>query len=368
MKITGEIVRIASKYYKEGNSLTEIAELLEKNNNFKIHFNTLGYHLKKSGLKLRGNVEGIILRKRKHIVTPKLLENYKSINSIRELSRTFRIGRGTIKKILKENGILIKDSRSALIAIGYIKEKSKFVLPPQEKAYIYGLVLGDLTPVRRSNYTLKLITHSTHKTFMDLLQKTFEKYGITNYKETKNKNTFRFQSHVDLESFSFLLDSKGEAMPNWINPENFFDFLAGFIDSDGSVMLKRMGKGIFYGIRLFGQNFELLSEIKRKLEIIGFNSSIHISHYKGEISYHNGVKFQYNKDYYILETKRKQAVQLLKLIPIRHPEKILKRELIFKIYSKNVIHWNKVEKEIQNLRFLIKELVRLKTSLTSISP
>ena len=137
-------------------------------------------------------------------------------------------------------------------------------------------------------------------------------------------------------------------MPIWINESNFFDFLAGFIDSDGSIMLKRMGNGIFYGVRLFGQNLELLSEIKRKLEILGFNSSIHKSHSKGEIRYHNGVKFEYNKDYHILETKRKQAIQLLKLIPIRHPEKILKRELIFKIYDSDMIHWSNVEKKLKN--------------------
>ncbi len=355
--ITNELVKIACEYYKAGNSLKETAELLDKNHNFKIHLNTLGYHLKKSGLKLRSDLEGVILRKRKHISTPKLLEDYESINSIRELSRTFRFGRGTIKKILKENGIVIKDSRSALIAIGYIKEKNKFVLSPQEKAYLYGLVLGDLTPVRKSNYTLKLITHSTHKTFMDLLQRTFEKYGPTNYKETKNQSMFRFQSHVDLHSFSFLLDSKQESIPEWINNENFFYFLAGFLDSDGSVTLKRMGNHIFYNIRFFGQNLALLNEIKDRLKEFGFYSSIYLTHKKGYARYHNKIMFRYNKDYYTLETRKSHTIELLKNIPIRHPEKIMKRDLIFKINNKNISRWSEVEEEVDKVRRLINESI-----------
>ena len=100
-----------------------------------------------------------------------VLEEYIKTNSIRAISRKFGISRTFIRKMLKENGVTIKDSRSALLAMGHIKEKTKFTLASQEKAYLYGLVLGDLTPVRKSNYTLKLITHSTHITFMNLLKR-----------------------------------------------------------------------------------------------------------------------------------------------------------------------------------------------------
>ena len=283
--ITNGIVKVACERYKAGNSLKETAKFLDRNHNFKVHPNTLGYHLKKAGLTLRSDIECIVLRTRKHIDIQKLLENYSNKIPIRELSRNSKIARGTIRKILVENGISIMDSRSAQLAMGYIKEKKKFNLPLQEKAYLYGLVLGDLTPVRKSNYTLKLITHSTHRTFMDLLQRTFEKYGPTTYKETKNQNMFRFQSHVDLDSFLFLLDSKKEIIPDWINSDNFFDFLAGFIDSDGSVIVRKTDKWFQYVIRFFGQNLDLLNEIKRRLEILGYNLSIHKNHKRGDKSY-----------------------------------------------------------------------------------
>ena len=131
--ITNELVKVACEYYRQGNSLKETTEFLEKSYNFKINLNTLGYHLKKTGLKLRSDVEGVILRARKHINIQKLLEHYKNKIPIRELSRNSKIARGTIRKILVENGIIIMDSRSAQLAIGYIKEKSNFNLTPQEK-------------------------------------------------------------------------------------------------------------------------------------------------------------------------------------------------------------------------------------------
>ena len=42
-----KIIKIAVEYYKKGNSLKETAEFLKKDHQFKVHPNTLGYHLKK---------------------------------------------------------------------------------------------------------------------------------------------------------------------------------------------------------------------------------------------------------------------------------------------------------------------------------
>lgn len=293
-----------------------------------------------------------------------VLKEYSKISSIRAVSRKLGISRTAIRRSLVNSNIGIMDSRSAQLAIGYIKEKNKFVLSSQEKAYLYGLVMGDLTPVRKSNYTLKLITHFTHKTFMNLLQRTFGKYGPTNYKETKNQNMFRFQSYLDLKSFAFLLESKQEVIPNWINSDNFFDFLAGFIDSDGSVIIRKADKYFQYVIRFFGQNLNLLEDIKIRLERLEYNLSMHKNHKIGDKSYNDGILFKYNKDYYVLETfKKAQTLDLLNKIPIRHPEKIAKRELIYKIDKSGFVHWKNVEKEVKELKLRIRQTVLQKTSL-----
>jgi len=298
--------------------------------------------------------------------TNEIVKIYTKIHSIRAVSRQTHISRTKIRKILIETGIRIPDSRTAQLAVGYIQEKKKFCLSPQEKAYLYGLVMGDLTPILKSKYTLKLITTSTHKTFMEMLCKTFKKYGITNHKETKNKNTFRFQSHIDLESFLFLLDTKNKCMPTWIKAHNFYNFLGGFIDSDGSIIVRKSGNYFQYVIRFFSQNLDLLLEIKSKLKSIGYHLSIHKSHSKGHISYHKNVKFQYNRNYYTLETyKKEETLDLLGKIPIRHPEKIAKKNLIFDIYRRKLVLWKDIENQVKELREKIRQSVIQRKALSS---
>lgn len=368
MILTNEIIKIAYELYNQGNTLSETTRLIDKRYNLELSHSTIGRRFRKNGLKLRNYKESLIRSKRKHIDIPQLLKEYPKINSIRELSRKFGIARGTIKKILKENRVIIPNSRTALIRMGNINEKEKFILSLQEKAYLYGLVMGDLTPVRKSNYTLKLITHSTHKTFMSLLVKSFEKYGITNYKETKNLGMFRFQTHIDLESFSFLLDSKKQIIPEWIQQGEFFSFLAGFIDSDGSIMVKKSGNNFQFAIRFFGENLLLLLEIKKKLETLGYNPSIHKNHCKGDSSYHCGKIIRYNKDYYAVEIQRKdQTLSLLNKIPIRHPEKIAKIQLMQYIKQKNFTKWYEVENQVKLLKSKIKQSVLQKTILENLN-
>ena len=74
--------------------------------------------------------------------------------------------------------------------------------------------------------------------------------------------------------------------------------------------------------------------------------------------------FKYNKDYYVLETfKKTQTLDLLNKLPIRHPEKIAKRELIYKINKSGFVHWQNIEKEVKELKSKIKQTVLQKTIL-----
>lgn len=91
---------------------------------------------------------------------------------------------------------------------------------------------------------------------------------------------------------------------------------------------------------------------------------MHKNHKIGDKSYNNGVLFKYNQDYYALETfKKSQTLDLLNKIPIRHPEKIAKRELIFSIEKSGFIYWNDVETQVKELKSKIKQAVLQKTIL-----
>ena len=297
----------------------------------------------------------------------KLIDLYNKGIPIRELARKFKIYRPKIRKILNNNNIKIRDSRTAMISMGYIKEKKKFNLSSKEKAYLYGLVIGDVTPVKKSKYTLKLITQTTHIELAELLCKLFKKYGPTSYKPNRN-NEFRFQAFVDLDSFSFLLEAEKEKIPYWINKTNLFDFLAGFIDSDGSIMIRKTDVYFQFIIRFFGENLSLLKEIKRRLEEKGYNLSMHKNHSKGDFSYHNGKMIKYNKDYHALEIQRRQQVlDLLNKLPIKHREKQSKKKLIFSIAKRKLKYWKDVKKEVKELKALIEKSVKLKKNLEDLS-
>jgi len=367
MKINDLLSEKIKDLYLQGYSTIQIRDIISESENIDVCSQSIRNKLIKLGVSLRNRKESIISHYRKEEPIHEIIELYSKNVPVRELSRKFAMGRKTINKILSENNIIIKDSRSALVAMGHISEKKKFSLDPKEKAYLFGLVMGDLTPVRISNYTLNLITHSTHKTFMDLLYETFEKYGPTKFTTTKNINMFRFQSYIDLESFIFLLDTKKGIIPNWINSKNFMHFLAGYIDSDGSIITKKSGKYFQFVIRFFGQNKKLLEEIKTRLERMGYNLSMHKNHSKGDTSYHNGRVFRYNKDYYVLETfKKHQTLDLIEKIPIRHPEKIAKIKLMKKIKNTGYVHWLDVKFDVKKLKEKIKQSVIQQTNLKNL--
>ncbi len=293
-----------------------------------------------------------------------IIKLYTNNAPIREISRKLKVNRSTVRRILEKNKIDIRNSRDSLISMGHIKEKKKFDLESKEKAYLFGLVMGDLTPVKKSNYTLKLITHTTHPLFRDLLFESFRNYGITNYKLTKNGEQYRFQSHICLESFNFLINSKENKIPNWINKENFFHFLAGYIDADGSIIIRKTREYFQFVVRLYSQKLKRLIIIKEILQNEGYFVSIHKNHSKGDTSIHNGKTFKYNIDYYVIEICRKNEVlKLLNILPIRHKEKIAKVNLIYQINKSGKLKYQDIKKPVKQLSALIKQTVILKRAI-----
>lgn len=362
-KITKEISVFIKEEYDNKKSCEEIKKSVFNYYNIIISSGAVRNSLLRNGIKLRNPREAIIINHRNKEPVNEIIKLYGDKLSIREISRKLNIGRLTIKKILKENNIKIRQSREALIFMNHIQEKEKFDLSQNEKAYLFGLVGGDLTPFKKSNYTLGLITHTTHKDFADLMLKSFEKYGIAGFKLNK-RNEFRFQAYLDFESFSFLLDSKKSELPNWINNKNFYYYLAGFIDSDGSIFIKKCGKYFQFCIRFFGENLEILKEIKIRLEKLEYSVSIHKNHSEGDFSYYKGKMIKYNFDYYVIELQNKnKLIDLLNKLPIRHPEKIARKQQIFDIAKTKVYLWEDIANKVIELRKLIKESVKLRTNL-----
>ena len=130
------------------------------------------------------------------------------------------------------------------------------------------------------------------------------------------------------------------------------------------MIIKKQKQRYSLNIRFCGENVSLLKGIKRRLENEGYNLSIHKNHSKGDFSYHRGVRIQYNEDYYVLEISRKQQVlDLLRKIPIRHPEKMAKIDLIFDVERRKLVYWQDIEYKVKSLKSKIKESVQQKKCL-----
>lgn len=98
--------------------------------------------------------------------------------------------------------------------------------------------------------------------------------------------------------------------------------MAGFIDSDGSVILRKAGIYFQPVIRVVGQNAELLYKLQEKLKEKRFSVSLR------KIPKGGGKTWSYSKDYFTLEVyKRKDVFALLKTSIFETPRKNYKEEI-----------------------------------------
>ena len=338
MKINNEVIIIAYDHYNKGNSVKDTIKFLEKYHAIKVHPEGLRKRFRKVGIPLRNNKEAVTLSKRKHIKIPEILDGYKLSKSIRGLSRKSGISRSTIKKILRENGVDIFSSAEAIQFINQKHPKVPFNGNGNEKAYIIGLVEGDLHARKRSNFILRLTSASTHSSFLELIKSVFNKYGPVYVYPVKYKEEYRWNitTEIDLASFSFLLNRKKEIYQ--ASGEPFLYFIAGLIDSDGSIMVKKVRGNFQYFIRIFSQDKSLLDYINKKLNLMGFNSYVYLTAKKGKKNISKHSVIVYNRDYYYLELcRKKEVIELLSKLPVRHPEKIIRKKNIFYFEKKNMV-------------------------------
>lgn len=237
-----------------------------------------------------------------------------------------------------------------------------------------GLIKGDMTTNQKSKFTLRLTTSSSRKALLELFKNTFGKYGPLYVYTTKgNLSEYNWNMTADLDqtSFSFLLKPDFD-----FKEKNLaFGFLAGLIDSDGSIFIRKAGKYFQYIIRIYNENISLLKSIKGFLDNEGFNPNIQLFSRKGDTRKINGMTIKYNNNYYSVElSQKKDVIKLLSLIPLKHPEKLLWKYKIKYVEEKKLTFWYEINKEVEDLRNCIEKnyqnglieaekLFRIKSSL-----
>lgn len=327
-KITKEMVEEMKKLYNSGNPIRSVAKLISQKFGVRIGKSTIERYLKKV-TKLRSKKEAMALRRGNPLPEDEIIKSYtKEKLSLKQISELFNASPSGIKWILLKNNVRLRDKWDGLrLRIGKYK-KPKFNGNKIEGAYLMGLVLGDVAVRKISQFTIEANTSTSKKAMIDLLVETFSKHtdGVVFYPDRK-KGGFRFYAFLDA-SFEFLLDvKKNVEVIRELEGEEFLSFLAGFFDADGCIVKTRRKDKIAYNIKIGNTNREVIGIIKQKLADYEVSSNIYIYALPGKWHRLNGRKILTTKSYWVLEIgKKSDVIKFLKLVKIRHKEK-LKRKI-----------------------------------------
>lgn len=221
----------------------------------------------------------------------------------------------------------------------------------KEKAYILGLVAGDISAYKHCRQISVELT-TTHPAMMDLFYSTFQKYGAPKKYLKYNKITERYEwkGYVFLDSsFEFMFSKNFE-----INNNYFYDFLAGFFDSEGCLHIYDNHGYIGLTALIYNSDKKLLEIIKERFEKDGFHPRFSIFFKKGQKTtndYYRGANVWAIRLHTI-----KEVLPLMNLMPIKHKEKLDKLKIAMTVNNSN--KWEEVSDRVNNLRMKIKKEVK----------
>lgn len=230
-------------------------------------------------------------------------------------------------------------------------EKYNFSGDLKEKAYILGLVAGDLY-VRKHYRQIWVELSTTHPAMVELFYSIFQKYGTVkkNFKYNKITGRYGWRVYILLDSsFEFMLAKDFD-----INSEYFYDFLAGFFDSEGCLYVYDNHGYIGLSALLYNSNKKLLEIIKERLERDGFHPKFSKFFKKGGKTTNDYFR---KVDLWAVRLHtNKEVLSLINLIPIKHKEKLDKLEIAKSINVSN--KWGEISDQINDLREHIKREVK----------
>jgi len=274
----------------------------------------------------------------------------KKMSSIKIAEKIGGISARTIRKKLKKFGIPTRSLSEALT----MKFKKPFSNDLNDKAYFLGLRAGDFY-AKWARKSVRFQTTTTHLAQIDLLKNAFKSYGEARTYLIRNKTRENeWFIYVDLDpSFNFLIQ-KPKKIPSWTlkNKKHFFQFLAAYMDCEGSwKILKSHQKHTRFIFKIRTGDSKILKQIKKMLKIFGYHPCLYLDREKGTKTNY-GI---YNQNMFDLTINRKEEIISIaqKLLPLsKHSEKIRKMIFVLKHQNKK---WNITQKKWFKLRAKIKK-------------
>lgn len=255
--------------------------------------------------------------------------------SSRKISKLYSCAYSTIDRKVHQANLPIRNLAQAHV----IYPRKDFSRDLIEKAYLIGFRIGDLRARKfyKNSETIKLDCASTKTEQINLIKDLFYNYGRVWISKPNKRGATQIECFLNT-TFNFLL-SKEPAKWIFRNKKQFFSFLAGFTDAEGTIYISNNQAKYALG----NYNIELLRQIKFCLEKYNVKShNITRSIRQGLLASHG---YRYNHDYWILTVSRK--VDMLRLfglmgLHLKHANRIKQMNIAIKnIEERNRLYGQK---------------------------
>lgn len=237
-------------------------------------------------------------------------------------------------------------------------KRSPFDGTEEERAYMLGFKNGDLTALQVSGTAVMVTSTTTHPAFANLFRELFEKYGpVYQYPMQEKGKGYKWKLAVRLDnSFQFLLASGAIALSLVSRDRRaFMSWLAGLLDSDGSINLTHSNKHARILLVLHNTDLKLLQSAKQVLGSFGYGFVGPYQTMKKGMVTPRGIK--YTKAMWNIALERTwEAKKLLGELPLKHGEKTRRKALALSL--NRGARWEPLKEQVTSLSIEIRNEVR----------
>ena len=288
---------------------------------------TILYHLKRNGIARRDPSEHI--RK----VTPEMADEwarrYAAGESLKQIAED-EVGAVTVWNHLKRRGVTLRDKVEAQIKAVSKYQRLPFAGSQVDKAYLMGLRFGDLNVVRHGR-VVRVRVSTTHPAMANLFRTLFESSGhVQSYPRHSRLVEYEWSLECDLDaSYEFLIARPDPVILEDIPKKEFYGFLAGLFDAEGSVLFHLKTSRYSPELSITNTDGKMLVAIMNRLERDGFHPHIARKTQK-EGRYPSA---QAGLIWRLSIWRIADALNLLSALDLRHSEKVAKKKLALRLVS-----------------------------------
>jgi hypothetical protein len=284
------------------------------------------------------------------------LHNGKKVSLLqisKEVGRSYTAIWGLCRSLgIQTRGVAEAQANSAVVRSKH--ERRPFDGTEEDRAYMTGFKNGDLTAWQVSGTAVMVTSSTTHPAFAEVFRTLFQPFShVYQYPMFEEGKGYKWKLAVRLDnSFTFLLKGPLEAVSGFsMRRSTYLSWLAGMIDSDGNIHTSKTRGNPRVRLGVYNSNVPLLETIIRESRRIQYNfDGPYLLKEKGTVT---PFGIRYTKDLWHTDLQQtRPAQQLLLELPVRHPEKVRRKELALQVGQRS---WNEIEAELLELKKRIKE-------------